>query len=135
MIRLASAARTSVRNRSASAVRTRLPSARERVVAASLVIEIGGGPSRGLGEELVGEQAADVPVQPARLETYGPTGSLGNVEHDPVPMPFAGGDGHEDQELDGLERQKRVWRGRRWRLWHIGVVTICNLTVVGGEWL
>ena len=41
-----------------------------------------------------------------------PSGPLGNVEHDPVPMPFAGGDGHEDQEFDGLEREEVFWRCR-----------------------
>ena len=104
------------------------------VVLASLVIEIGGGPSRGLGEELVGEQTADASVQPAGLEPHGSTRAFGNVEHYPVPVPLSGGDGHEDQELDGLERKEVFRRRGLGCLGHIGVSTICKLTLVPRKW-
>src|SRR5690349_9633342 len=48
-------------------------------------------------------------------------------------MPLAGGDGHEDQELDRLEREE-VFGGRGLGcLWHIGTATICNMTLVVHE--
>ena len=106
----------------------------ERVVAPTLIVQIRCRAPRGLRDQPVGEHPANAAVQPARLELNRSAGSLGDVEHDPVPVALAVGHGHEDQELDGLERKERIGGRRRWCPGHIGLVTICISTLDGRGW-